>query len=46
MAARVNIVCWNIRTSMSMEEAAEIVLQLGREAYPEAQRRIISDRGR
>jgi hypothetical protein len=44
MAARVNIVCWNIRTSM--EEAAEIVLQLGREAYPEAQRRIIYDRGR
>jgi putative transposase len=45
MAARVNIVCWDIRTSME-ETAAEIVLQRGREAYPEARPRIISDRGR
>ena len=45
MAARVNIVCWDIRTSMR-ETDPEIVLKRGREAYPEARPRIISDRGR
>jgi putative transposase len=34
------IVSWDIRTSME-----EVVLQRGREAYPQARPRIISDRG-
>jgi putative transposase len=38
------IVSWDIRTSME-EADAEIVLQRGREAYPQARPRIISDRG-
>ena len=38
------IVSWDIRTSME-EVDAEIVLQRGREAYPQARPRIISDRG-
>ena len=38
------IVCWDIRTSME-EADAEIVLQRGREAYPQARPQIISDRG-
>jgi putative transposase len=38
------IVSWDIRTSME-EADAEIVLQRGREAYPQARPQIISDRG-
>lgn len=38
------IVAWDVRTSME-EADAEIVLQRGREAWPDARPRIISDRG-
>jgi putative transposase len=38
------IVAWDVRTSMQ-EADAEIVLQRGREAWPGARPRIISDRG-
>jgi putative transposase len=38
------IVSWDIRTSME-EADAEIVLQRGREAYPQTRPRIISARG-